>query len=217
MEPVVGAAGEARVGLVKLIRESYMSGLSVLEITRIMGARTSDYPYTVLRKAGAIHPLKRGKPPRIDLPVGLAGVFEQKNISFVKWCNFWKFSLDETLDALQKSKISDESERTLQIHRAFKRDFPDHYAKIYPDSPFAYIAVVRLKQKLVRDAKQLHLEVSWDTNRDCYVATIVDEEIEGYGESWGKAVSDLEQVWWITKSIRRLRDAIDDLIASVTD
>ncbi|QSV46886.1 MULTISPECIES: hypothetical protein [Geobacter] len=217
MQAVVGAAGEARAKLVRLIYESYMSGLSVLEITRIMGARTSDYSYTVLRKAGAISPLKRGKPPSIDLPAGLSSVFEQKKFSFVKWCNFWKFSLDEALDALRKSDLVGESDRVLEIHRAFKRDFPDHYTKLYPDSPFAYLSVVRLKQGLVRDATKLDLGVCWDSDRHCFVAKIVDEGIEGYGDSWAKAVGDLEQVWWITKSVKRLTDAIDDLLAAVPD
>ncbi len=215
MQQVAGAASEERVKLVRLINESYMSGFSVLEITRVMGARASDYTYTVLRKAGTIPALKRGKPPRINLPIALIEIFEQKGISFAKWCNFWRFTTAEALDALEKDDLSDESERTLQIHRALKRDFPDHYHKIYPNSPFIYIDVVRLKQGLIQSATELKVGVSWDNARNCYVATIVDQNIEGYGESWGKAVSDLEQVWWIRKSIKRLRAAIDDLIASV--
>jgi hypothetical protein len=182
-----------------------------------MGAKSSDYPYNVLRREGVIQPLKRGKPKKIDLPVELAEVFTQKKFSFSKWCNFWKFSTEEAQVALQEGNILGATDSVLGIHRAFKRDFPDRYTMLFPESPFAYIDVVRLKHGLIKSADKLAINIFWDKNKNSFVARIAEEDIEGYGETWVKAVGDLEQVWWISKSMRRLNAAIDDLIASIEE
>lgn len=204
-----GRAGEARKKYVGVIGEAYSAGFSVMEITRITGGTKPDFFYTVLRKSKLITALGRGRTPKIDLPDPVAKVFVQKKFSFVKWCHVWGFPVDEARQALLATTPEPAEEMVTKVHQAFRRDFPDRYAKLFPDSSHRDDQVVRLKTGLIPPDTEQLVSVSWNKSDEKYVASIYGEDgVEGVGDSWSQAIKDLEQVWWVQKGITRLTHAL---------
>lgn len=202
------AAPEARERLKTTICEAHESGFSPIEIARVMGSKKADFTYTVLRHAKLIEPMPRGKPPKVDIDPKLANVFQMKGYSFQKWCNYWNLGREEALVAL--SEIPDVKGRIMDIHIAFRRDFPDAYEAIYPDSCVNNHDVVRRQNRLVKPMAHIKVEIVWDEPESRFVALADTDPItRGYGDNWVNAVKDLQEVWWLEKSIIQLRDVLD--------
>lgn len=205
---VTPAAPEARERLKAAICEVHKSGFTPIEIARIMGSKKADFPYTVLRHAKLIKPLPRGKPTKVDIDSTLADVFLKKGCSFQKWCNYWRFGREEASVAL--TEVPDEKGRVMDIHIAFRRDFPDAYESIYPDSCVNNYDVVRRQNRLVKSMTQIKVEIVWDESESRFVAMAdTTPIIHGYGNNWVNAIKDLQEVWLLEKSIVRLRDVLD--------
>lgn len=205
---VTPAAPEEREKLKMTICAAHESGFSPIEIARIMGSKNADFSYTVLRHAKLIKPLPRGKPPKVDIDPKLANVFQKKGYSFQKWCNYWGFGREEALFALDE--VPDVKGRVMDIHIAFRRDFPDAYEAIYPDSCVNNFDVVRRQNRLVKSMAQIKVEIVWDEPESRFVAMAgTTPMIYGYGDNWVNAIKDLQEVWLLEKSIIRLRDVLD--------
>ena len=204
-----GRAGEARKRYAEIIGDAHRAGFSIIEIARITGSTKPDFFYSVLCDTKLIGTLKRGRPPKIDLPEPIAKVFAQKKFSFVKWCHVWGFPVEVARQSLLILAPDPVEEMVTKVHQAFRRDFPDRYSKLFPNGIISDETIVRLKTGLVPpDIEQL-VSVSWNKSTEKYVASIYGEEgIEGVGDTWGQAVKDLEQVWWVQKGITRLTDAL---------
>lgn len=204
-----GRAGEARKRYAEVMGEAFRSGFSVMEMARITGGTKPNFFYTVLRKSKLIPGLKRGRTPKIDLPNQIAKVFDQKKFSFVKWCHVWGFPVDEARQALLIGTPDPREEMVTKVHQAFRRDFPDRYPKLFPDSNHRDDQVVRLKTGLIPPDTEQLVSVSWNKSDEKYVASIYGEDgLEGVGDTWSQAIKDLEQVWWVQKAITRLTDAL---------
>ncbi len=203
-----GNAAEARMEYFAIVCEAFESGFSLMEIARITGGTRAEFFYSILRNSGLVASMPRGRSPKVDLPEQIALVFKQKGLSFPKWCHVWGFNTEVARLALQVDE-PDNDDKTYEIHRAFRRDFPDRYSYIYPDSQLCSEEVVRLKTGLISpDIEQL-VSVSWCKEVEKYIASLYGEDgIEGVGESWSEAVKDLEQVWWIHKGATRLKHAL---------
>lgn len=210
-----GKAVEARKRYGDVICEAFRTGLSVLEIARVTGGTKPDFFYTVLRNSKLISSLKRGRTPKIDLPERVAKVFDQKKFSFVKWCHVWGFQIDVAKDALSVENPAPHEQTATKVHQAFRRDFPERYAYLFPNSYHRDNPVVRLKPGLIAPDIEHLVSISWDKPNDKYVASIYGEDgIEGEGDTWSEAVRDLEQSWWVQKGILRLKHAIDVWVQS---
>ncbi len=210
-----GRATEARTKYNEIICEAHKSGLSIMEITRVTGGTNPDFFYSVLRNAGLIKAMKRGRTPKIDLPHRIAKVFEQKNFSFPKWCHVWNFSIETARTALEAELPSGDAGKFAFIHKAFRRDFPERYANIFPGSELCQMPVIRLKAGLIPPDTDQIVSMTWSKDGEHYLASLYGEEgIEGIGESWIDAVRDLQQVWWIHKGAMRLTNAIKSVVRS---
>lgn len=206
-----GRAGEARKRYAEIICDAFKAGFSIMEITRITGGTKPDFFYSVLRDEKIIAALKRGRTPKIDLPEQVAMVFVQKKFSFVKWCHVWDFKVDEAKIGLSVRTPTPDNEVATKVHHAFRRDFPERYSYLFPESTFRNDPVVRLKTGFISPDSEQLVSVSWDRQIEKYVASIYGEDgVEGEGESWSQAIRDLEQVWWVQKGIVRLARAINE-------
>lgn len=204
-----GRAGQARKRYAEIIGQAYKSGFSIMEIARITGSTKPDFFYSVLCDQKLIATLKRGRPPKIDLPDSIAKVFVQKKFSFVKWCHVSGFSIDEAKHALLTTTPGPGEEMATKVHQAFRRDFPDRYPKLFPKRIVSDETTVRLKTGLIPPDTEQLVSVSWNRTTEKYVASIYGEEgAEGVGDTWSQAIRDLEQVWWVQKGITRIRHAL---------
>lgn len=204
-----GRAVEARTRYNEIICEAHKRGMSVMEITRVTGGTRPEFFYSVLRNCGCIKSMKRGRAPKVELPPRIAKVFEQKCFSFPKWCHVWDFSVEDARAALQEEFPPGNDVRRADIHKAFRRDFPERYANIFPGSELCHMPVIRLKAGLIPPDTDQIVSMAWSKDGEYYLASLYGEEgIEGIGETWIDAVRDLQQVWWIHKGIVRLTTAI---------
>lgn len=205
-------AAESRTRYNEVICEAHRLGMSVMEITRVTGGTRPEFFYTVLRNHGYIKSMKRGRTPKVELPPRIAKVFEQKSFSFPKWCHVWDFSVEDARTALQEELSPGSHGRKADIHTAFRRDFPERYANIFPGSELSHMPVIRLKAGLIGPDTDQIVSMAWSKDGEYYLASLYGEEgIEGIGETWLDAVRDLQQVWWIHKGITRLTTAIKSI------
>ncbi|WP_041533024.1 hypothetical protein [Pelobacter propionicus] len=211
---IKGRTEEARQKYCDLIFEAYKSGLSIMEIARVTGSTKADYFYTVLRREGIFPPMSRGRSRKNNLPEQVADVFITKQFSFYMWCHVWGFDPVVVTDALQASAPPPGDEMADQIHRAFRRDFPDQYEKIFPISAITNQPIIRLKTGLLQPETKQVVSIAWSNTGQHFVASIYGEDdVEGIGRTRGEALKDMERVWWIHKGIIRLSDAIDRIMS----
>lgn len=102
---------------------AFSSGYSVAEIARMIGCKKAVSVYKVLQRRGLVgSSVKRSRflgPPELEKPLGKMGM------SFVQWCNSWRFdpkSAETELKTIDDSSLS-------EIHVAARRDFPGTYEK----------------------------------------------------------------------------------------
>jgi hypothetical protein len=208
---VPGAALQMREKLRLIICNAHKQGMTIMEIARVMGFKKATFVYEVLRKAHLINVLRPGKPRKITgIEPHFINIFYAKDLSPRKWCNIWGFSLEEVAHAISVSPSGSEG-RITEIHRAFHRDFPDEYFKLHPTSPLNNLPVLRLQQGLLPATTALEIEIKYDNITEKYIASTDIDEVVGYGNSWVSASNDIEKVWWIFKSIKRLKNVLDEI------
>ncbi len=201
-------AAKAKEQYQLIIINAFRVGISVMEMTRVTGNDAPDFFYAVLRNAGSIPPMKRGRSRVYVLPDFMDKIFEKK-VSFAKWCHLWDFNPDSTLPALN-NKMPDPNTDQYMYHWALRRDFPYLYEENYPASPARNIRPLTMTRGLVRSLDKCEVRINKSVDKG-FVASIIDEDIHGEGDSWSEALRDLEYLWRIHRGIIRLNHTIKGL------
>ncbi len=165
------------------ISEAYLSGFSVIEITRVSGSKKADYTHAVLVKRGLIIPAKRGRPQKGSVPQVIERYLKTRALSFAKWCTGWGFNLSEAADG-----INSNLQRCDEIEDAVRRDFPGLYAKIKGLKKYA-----EFFRPPTCISDKLEAVIVWDSQENCYQASKMgDGAISGYGISMEAAIRNLK-------------------------
>jgi len=112
---------------------AYRKGLSVVEITRIVGSKKADYAHSVLVKHKVISQGKRGRPAKDSVPPVMSSYLSRRSLSFAKWCAGWGFDIGDAGYAIRENADG-------PVLDAVRRDFPGGYVKLrklkeYPIHP----------------------------------------------------------------------------------
>lgn len=203
-----GAVAEYREQLKMLICQAFQKGFSLFEIVRITGARNPNFAYNALRNEKLFPRMARGKPKRTALlDTKIENIFLEKGFTFAKWANMWKFSQDDVARAL--SAENDENSAFQDIYAAFQRDFPDHFTRLFTHSALNRRETIRLQRGVVPKLESLVVLLRYDEDFNQFTATFTTlPSMEGQGQTWAAAITDLEKIWWVHKAITRLNLAL---------
>ncbi len=164
--------------LYERIIDAYKMGMSVIEISRIIGRR-ADHVHDLLRKAGRIKAIeRRGSRSKFSLNPMLAKEFGAISYSFARWCAGWKFDTGSAAHAIRlPHDVTDPD----QYVAALRRDFPHYFCKLH-DMPPSQLA------PLFTEDEHPSVEINWDEERNCYLARVVEyPEIEENGRTLTRA------------------------------
>jgi predicted RNase H-like HicB family nuclease len=164
--------------LYERIIDAYKMGMSVIEISRIIGRR-ADHVHDLLRRAGRIKAIeRRGSRSLFSLDPLLAKEFRAISYSFARWCAGWKFDAGSAARAIRLPHDVNDPD---QYVAALRRDFPECYCKLN-DMPPSHLT------SLVTEDEHPSVEISWDEERNYYLARVVEyPEIEESGRTLTKA------------------------------
>ncbi|MFZ2947841.1 MAG: hypothetical protein WA003_00020 [Desulfuromonadaceae bacterium] len=192
---------DLEVKLNSRIMEAYASGMSVMEITKVLRKSRVDYVHGFLRDAGCIPTMDRSDYHRsFDVDNHLLVALRNKGYSFGRWCLGWKLD-SRSAEADLKTKPL-EGERTA-AHQALFRDFPDIYTRLYVGRKVSRIGKVRAPRFYPTVA------IYWDKSRKGYIANIVEHpEVAVVGFDLNDAFEKIMSANRLFQSIERLNDAI---------
>ena len=192
---------DLEVKLNSRIMEAYASGMSVMEITKVLKKSRVDYVHGFLRDAGRIPIMDRSDYHRsFDVDNRLLLVLRNKGYSFGRWCLGWNLD-SRAAEADLKTKPED-GERTA-AHQALHRDFPDIYTRLYVGGKVSRIS----KERTPRFYPSL--AITWDKSQKGYVASIIEHpEVAVVGFDLNDAFEKIMSANRLFQSIERLNDAI---------
>ena len=186
-----------------LIIEAFTLGMSVVEITRILGRSSVEYVHGLLRETGYIQAMpKSGFRRSYDIDRRIEAALQKKGYSFARWCLGW--ALDPNL-AEPALRIKPEDGLQVPAHEALQHDFPEVHSRIFGEP--------QPKKTAKISAPQLHpsVAITWDSSRNAYLARLVEHpEIAAAGSDWDQAFERLKVVNRVRESICRLNWAIEN-------
>lgn len=181
--------------LYERINDAYKMGMSVMEISRVIGRR-ADCVHDLLRRARRIKAIeKRGSRSASSLDPMLTKEFTANSYSFAKWCAGWKFDVGSAARAI---RLPHDENNPDQYVAALRRDFPECYCKLH-DLPPSHIT------PLFAEDEHPSVAINWDEERRCYQARIIEyPELEESGRTLPmafKRIADLYRIKLIDEAI----------------
>lgn len=173
---------------------AFSSGCSVAEIARMIGCKKAVSVYKVLQRRGLIgSSVKRSRfrgPPELEKPLGKMG------ISFVQWCNSWRFdpkSAEAELEMVDDSSLS-------EIHVAARRDFPGTYEK-----GKGSLNLEEWEREVSSSGTVHSFHMDWDPRLERFVGTIPGaESFTIVGKNPSFVIRVLFRAAWLLKVIEML-------------
>ena len=183
------------------IMAAYASGMSVIEITKVLRKSRVDYVHGFLRDAGCIQTMNRSDYHRsFDVDNRLQAALRNKGYSFGRWCLSWKLDSRQAEVDLRSKPVDGEP---TAAHQALHRDFPDVHAKLFGGGRVARFG----KGKTPRFNPSLSL--TWDETQRGYIGRIVEyPEVEVVGLDLNDAFEKVMIAFRLFQSIEKLNDAI---------
>ena len=99
--------------------EAFKKGYSAVEITRIVGVKSTKFIHAILVRNGLIKPGKPGRQIKGTIPDGMEAHLKIRGISFSQWCAEWSMDQNEAFD--------DINNRSGMAMAAIRVDFPKFY------------------------------------------------------------------------------------------
>lgn len=116
--------------LEEALLEATQRGYSVIELSRYLGNSASRNLYGIMRDAGIIPKLPRGRGPKVDVHPALLSALEKCQISFHQWVNSHDLEPVATAHAL-KAELDFNDPVSVAAHKALKQDFRFLSPKMY--------------------------------------------------------------------------------------
>lgn len=174
--------------------QAFSSGYSVAEIARMTGCKKAVSVYKVLQRRGLIgSSVKRSRfrgPPKLEKPL------EKMGMSFVQWCNSWRFdpkSAEAELVTINDSSLS-------EIHVAARRDFPGTYEK-----GKGSLNLEEWEREVSSSGTVHSFHMDWDHRLELFVGTIPGvESLTIVGKNPSFVIRVLFRAAWLLKVIGML-------------
>lgn len=184
------------------LHEATQRGYSVIELSRILGNSASRHLYEIMRDAGLIAKLPKGRTPKVNIHPGLAAALNERDLSFNRWVNSHDLDPVEVAAALA-TPLNENDSRSVAAHKAFRQDFRHLYCKVYklPAEPD-----LASSTGAGRVLSKYSITITADHENDRYKAFIVEmSECCGYGYDQDEAYFALKSRYVLFHSIRKLR------------
>lgn len=173
---------------------AFSSGYSVAEITRMIGCKKAVSVYKVLQRRGLIgSSVKRSRfrgAPELEKPLGKMGM------SFVQWCNSWRFdpkSAEAELSVIDASSLA-------EIRVAARRDFPGIYEK-----GNGSLNLEEWEREVSCSGTVHSFHMDWDQKLERFVGTIPGvESLTIVGKNPSFVIRVLFRAAWLLKVIEML-------------
>lgn len=192
------------------LHEAVQRGYSVIELSRILGNSASRNLYGMMRDAGLIAKLPKGRTPKVEIHPGLAKALEERELSFNRWVNSHDLNPVDVATALV-NPLDEKDPRSIDAHRIFRQDFRHLYCKVYSLPAEPDLASSAGPASRVTD---YNIMISPDKENDRYKAFIVEmPECCGYGYDRDDAYFAVKSRYVLFHSIRKLRVLPDKRIA----
>ncbi len=177
-----------------LVTQAFLSGFSVVEISRAIGAKRALPIYRILQKRGLIGTsLKR---TRFKGPAEMQGALRRMGLSFTQWCNSYGFDIRIAEAELTGTGTASAS----GIRQAAVRDFPGIYAKGKPS-----LDLEEWERQLSSATTGYSYRINWDQRLERYLGTIQGiEDLTVIGKYPSVVIMELVRVTWLLKAIDRL-------------
>ena len=173
------------------IAMAFSSGLSVVEISRIIGCKRALPVYRILQRRGLIETsLKRS---RFKGPDTLHSTLRRRGLSFNQWCNSWQFEPQSAEHELSGSDTSS----TSGIRLAAQRDFPRIFAKGNQT-----IDLAEWEQHVFSSTIGYSYRIDWDSRLEKYLGSIVGvDSLTIIGKHPSTVMMELVRATWLLKAI----------------
>lgn len=184
------------------LHEATKRGYSVVELARILGNKASRNLYGIMRNAGLIAKLPRGRSPKVEVNPALAAALEKCELSFYQWANSHDLDPVEMSNAL-KSTIDNSHAMSVAAHHAFMQDFRQLYCKTYQLPVEADLAASAGPEITLTD---YHITISPDKENNGYRAYVHElESCSSFGATRDEAYFTLKSRYVLFHSIRKLK------------
>ncbi|ABK97902.1 hypothetical protein [Pelobacter propionicus] len=145
------------------IVEAYISGLSVIEITRVLNKSSAEHIHNLLRDTGHIDTLKKeGLRRSYGIDDKWETALRKKGYSFPRWCAGWGFDPVKSAQELALGERGD-------VHEALKRDFPIVYSRMFGEVPPHRKPTIRIHDP------HPSVTIMWHPDRNAYVAEMIGD------------------------------------------
>lgn len=188
----------------ELIGQSYMAGMTIIEIKRAMGGKSVRGIIKTLSIAGLIENLPVATNKKYKLPENLRYAFERIGFPFVHWCHCNGYDPKEATAALQRDPMDAMPEKWKAIHVMASIDFPVAYADEFQVDPPEY------KPGYRRERDRPSVSLNWNIRKMWYCGTIADRpEIVVYGKNMDDVYNKLKDYCNIVRQANRLEAALE--------
>jgi hypothetical protein len=150
--------------IIKELRKAYISGLSVVQLSRILGHKSAKKLYAVLRNERIIAKIKRKRQVKYLLHELVEKCVMKTGLSFLQWCSSHSLDPGATATALTKPLDPDDSE-SCAAHCSFATDFPMVSASLFGTS-------VPLSQRHDWNVRGYSMTINYDVNTKVYHGVI---------------------------------------------
>ncbi|BDV41504.1 hypothetical protein GURASL_04270 [Geotalea uraniireducens] len=182
---------------------AFLSGMSVVEITRALKKGNVEFVHSFLRSIGHIKGMdKESYHQSFDIDWPLEAALRKIGYTFARWCKGWGFD-----PAVAELVLKDRSnvDHTPKEHEAMKRDFPETYAKVFGKDTERASTAARAKKQYPT------ILLTWDSSRQAYVAEIPGPPVlNACGASLDHAFERIKEVWKLYESLLRLKSAMEN-------
>lgn len=184
------------------LHEATLRGYSVVELSRILGNSGSRHLYEIMRNAGIIAKLPKGRTPKIVVPPGLQAALKERELSFNRWVNTHELKPFEVASALA-APVKEDDPISVAAHKAFRQDFRHLYCKCYRLPAEPDLAGNVGPANILTDYS---VSIIPDKDNDRYKAFIVElPHCCGYGADRMEALDALRSRYVLFHSIRKLK------------
>lgn len=185
------------------ISQSYMAGMSVVEIKRSMGKVNVVSVLKTLSIRNILKDLPSPCRTKYKLPENIRYAMERIKFPFNQWCFVNNFDPKEATAALKKHPLDPMPDSWLSVHKAASIDFPRAYADEYDVDPPEYTP------GYTREETRPSIHIEWEPDRKFYCGTIPGTpEVVIRDVSMDKVYEYLANYISIDRQATRMEDAL---------
>lgn len=189
---------------IRLLCAAYRSGYSVLELSRVLDQNCKRKVYELLRDAGAIPRIRRGRRRSPALPVMLIKTLEKAKISYASWANSHGLCPERTEAALSCA-LDRTDPISVAAHNALRNDWPGLYGRMF--DPANTPSYNRSPGKEPGGENHDKISIEFDFKKRCFTGYIdMFPHIRGDGETRERALATLKMQYVLHRSIKKLQN-----------